>query len=98
MDCLHCLVDLVHVHLAVDLFHGGAGIFHGEEGFLVDICGFDGVDLLFEHGDCGRGLFQGVLELLLAFEGVAGGFEFGIELLALCLIPLLYVKRRLLKQ
>lgn len=56
----------------MDLLHGGAGVLHGDEGFLVDICGFDRVDLLFEHGDLAVGLFEGVLVLLLAFEGVTG--------------------------
>ena len=56
----------------MDLLHGGAGVLHGDEGFLVDVCGFDGVDLLLEHGDLPVGLFEGVLVLLLAFEGVAG--------------------------
>ena len=56
----------------MDLLHSCAGILHSNEGFLVDICGFDGVDLLLEHGDLAVGLFEGVLVLLLAFEGVAG--------------------------
>ena len=55
----------------MDLFHGFAGILHGDEGLLVDVGGFDGVDLLFEHGDLAGGLLEGVLMLLLAFEGVA---------------------------
>ncbi len=70
----HGSVDVLHGHLAVDLLHGSAGILHGDEGFLVDVCGFDGVDLLLEHGDLAAGLFEGVLVLLLAFEGVAGGW------------------------
>ena len=68
----HCSVHVFHGHLSVDLLHGGAGILHGDEGFLVDVCGFDGVDLRFELGDLAVGLFEGVLVLLLAFEGVAG--------------------------
>ena len=56
----------------MDLSHSGAGILHGDEGFLVDVCGLDGVDLLFEHGDLTVGLFKGVLVLLLAFESAAG--------------------------
>lgn len=56
----------------MDLLHGRAGVFHRDEGFLVDVCGFDGVDLLLEHGDLAVGLFEGVLVLLLSFEGVAG--------------------------
>ena len=68
----HCSIDVLHGHLAVDLLHGGAGVLHGDEGFLVDVCGLDGVDLLLEHGDLAVGLFERVLVLLLAFEGVAG--------------------------
>ena len=70
----HCSVHVLHGHLAVDLFHGGAGVLHGDESFLVDVCRFDGVDLLFEHGDLAVGLFEGVFVLLLAFESVAGGW------------------------
>ena len=55
----------------MDFFHSFASILHGDEGFLVDVCRFDGVDLLFEHGDLAGGLLEGVLMLLLAFEGVA---------------------------
>ena len=58
----------------MDLLHSGAGILHGDEGFLVDVCGFDGVDLLLEHGDLAVGLFEGVLVLLLSFEGVPCGY------------------------
>lgn len=67
----HSNVDVFHSHLAVDFFHSFAGVLHGDEGFLIDVCRFDGVDLLFEHGDLAGGLFEGVLMLLLAFEGVA---------------------------
>lgn len=67
----HCSIHILHGHLAVDLPHSRAGIFHGGEGLLIDVCGFDGVDLLLEHGDLAVGLFEGVLVLLLAFEGVA---------------------------
>ena len=55
----------------MDLFHGFAGVLHGDESLLVDVCGFDGVDLLFEHGNLAGGLLEGVLMLLLAFEGIA---------------------------
>ena len=71
-DNPHCSIHILHGHLAVDLLHGSAGVLHGDEGFLVDVCGFDGVDLLLEHGDLAVGLFEGVLVLLLTFEGVAG--------------------------
>ena len=56
----------------MNLLHSSAGILHSDEGFLVDVCGFDGVYLLLEHGDLAVGLFEGVLVLLLTFEGVAG--------------------------
>ena len=70
----HCCIYVLHGHFAVDLFHGGASVLHCDEGFLVDVCGFDGVDLLLEHGDLAVGLFEGVLVLLLAFEGIAGSW------------------------
>ena len=69
----HGGIYVLHGHLAVDLLHGGASILHSDEGFLVDVCGFDGVDLLLEHGDLAVGLFEGVLVLLLSFEGVPCG-------------------------
>ena len=56
----------------MDLLHGRAGVLHRDEGFLVDVCGFNRVDLLLEHGDLAVGLFEGVLVLLLTFKGVAG--------------------------
>ena len=71
----HCNVDVFHGHLAVDFFHSFAGVLHGDEGFLVDVCGFDGVDLLFEHGYLAGGLLEGMLMLLLAFEGVACSYK-----------------------
>lgn len=58
----------------MNLLHGRAGILHGDEGFLVDVGGFDGVDLLLEHGDLAVGLFEGVLVLLLTFKSVAGDY------------------------
>ena len=70
-DYAHCNIDVFHSHLAVDFFHSFAGVLHGDEGFLVNVRGFDGVDLLFEHGNLAGGLLEGVLMLLLAFEGVA---------------------------
>ena len=45
----HCYIDILHSHLAVYSLHGRAGVLHGGKGFLVDVCRFDGVDLLFEH-------------------------------------------------
>ena len=59
----------------MDVFHGFAGVLHGEQGLLVDICGFDGVDLVFEHGDLGGGLFEGVLVRLFTFECRSGSWE-----------------------
>ena len=72
----HCNIDVFHSHLAVDFFHSFAGVLHGDEGFLVDVCGFDGVDLLFEHGNLAGGLLEGVLMLLLTFKGVACSCEY----------------------
>ena len=69
---VHCHVDILHGHLAVNLLHGLSGILHRDKGFLVDVCGFDGVDLLLEHGDLAVGLFEGLLVLLFALEGVFG--------------------------
>lgn len=66
----HCQIHILHGHLAVDLFHGCPGILHGHECFLVDVCGFDRIDLLFEHGDLTVGLLKRVLMLLLPLESV----------------------------
>lgn len=69
---VHGDIDILHGHLAVDSLHGGAGVLHGGKGFLVDVCGFDGIDLLFQHGYLTVCLLEGVFVLLLAFEGGAG--------------------------
>lgn len=69
---VHYLVDLVYSQGPVDLFHGFAGVLHGEQGLLVDVGGFDRVNLVFEHGDLGGGLFEGVFVSFLAFEGRSG--------------------------
>ena len=69
---IHCDINILHCHFAVDLLHSGASVLHCYESFLVDVCGFDGVDLLLQHADLAVGLLEGVLVLLLAFEGVAG--------------------------
>ena len=67
----HRNVNVLHGHFPVDLLHSGTCILHRDESFLVDVCGFDGVDLLLEHGDLTVGLLERVLVLLLAFESVA---------------------------
>jgi hypothetical protein len=72
---VHDVVDFVDCEGAVDVFHGFAGVLHGEEGLLVDVGGFDGVDLVLQHGDLRGGLFEGVLVCLFAFERRAGGWE-----------------------
>ena len=64
---VHCSIHILHCHLAVDLFHSLAGVLHGDEGFLVDVRGFDGVDLLLEHGYLAVRLLEGMLVLLLSF-------------------------------
>ncbi len=51
----------------MNLLHSFAGIFHGYERLLIDVCGFDGVDLLLEHRYLAVSLFKGVLVLLLSF-------------------------------
>jgi len=59
----------------VDFLHGFAGILHGYQCFLVDVCGFDGVYLLFEHGYLAVRLLERVLVLLLSFQGIAGNYD-----------------------
>lgn len=59
----------------MDFLHGFASVLHGEEGFLVDVGGFDRVDLVFEHGDLGGGLFEGVFVGFLAFERGSGSYQ-----------------------
>ena len=58
----------------MDGLHCCAGVLHGGKGLLVDVCGFDGVYLLLEHGYLARCLFERVFVLLFAFEGGAGGW------------------------
>jgi len=52
----------------VDLLHGLTGFLHRQEGFLVDVGCFDGVDLLLYGRDLRGGLFEGVFVLLLSSE------------------------------
>ena len=53
----------------MNLFHGVASILHREESFLIDVCGLDGVYLVFEHGNLGGSLFEGMFMGFLAFQG-----------------------------
>lgn len=56
----------------MDLLHCLTGLLHRQKSFLIDIRGFDGVDLLFYGRDLRRGLFEGVFVLLLPSEGRFG--------------------------
>ena len=69
---VHDLVDLLDCQGAVDLLHRFAGVVHGQEGFLVDVGGLDGVDLVLEHRYLGRCLFEGVLVGFFAFHRCSG--------------------------
>ena len=51
----------------MDLLHRFPGVLHRDQGLLVYICGFDGVDLLLEHADLAVCLLEGVFVLLLPF-------------------------------
>ena len=70
---IHYLINLINGQAAVNIFHSLAGVLHGKQSFLVDVCGLDGIDLIFEHRDLSGGLFKGVLMGLLSFEGCSGG-------------------------
>ncbi len=70
----HCDIDVLHRHLAMDLLHRCAGVLHCDEGFLVDVCGLDGVDLLLEHRDLAVCLLKGVLVLLFSLQCVFGHY------------------------
>lgn len=59
----------------MDVLHSLTGVLHGEESFLVDVCGFDRVDLIFKHGDLSGGLFKGVFVGLLSFKGCSRGYS-----------------------
>ncbi len=72
---VHCDVYVFHSHLAMDFLHGFAGILHSDEGFLVDVCGFDGIDLLLEHGYLPVRLLEGVFVLLLSLKGIPRNYQ-----------------------
>ena len=55
----------------MDVLHRLAGVLHRQQRFLVDVRGFDGVDLVLEHGYLRGGLLEGVLVGLFALEGCA---------------------------
>lgn len=46
--CAHSLVNGFYVESLVYLFHSSLGILHRIKSLLVDICGFNGVYMLFE--------------------------------------------------
>jgi hypothetical protein len=53
----------------VDLLHGRAGVLHRVQGLLVDVRGFDAVDLLFDLGDLRGCLLEAALVDFFAAEG-----------------------------
>lgn len=67
IEDIHGEVHVLHRHLSVNGLHCRAGVLHRGEGFLVDVCGFDGVYLLLQHGYLAGRLFEGVFVLLFAF-------------------------------
>lgn len=81
---VHCDIDILHGQLAMNLFHSGTCILHSHQGFLINVCGFDRVDLLFEHGDLTTGLLKRVLVLLLTLESVACRYGFADQHKSLC--------------
>ncbi len=66
---VHGCVYLVDCQIAVDLLHRGAGVLHCVERFLVNVGGFDGVDLLLDLAYLGVGLLEGALVQLFTAEG-----------------------------
>lgn len=52
----------------MDLLHRLTGLFHRQEGFMVDVGRFDRVNLLLYGCDLREGLFEGVFVLLLPSE------------------------------
>ena len=67
---VHRSIDILHCHLAMNFLHRFAGVLHRDQGFLVYVCGFDGVYLLLEHADLAICLLEGVFMLLLPFQGI----------------------------
>lgn len=61
----------------MDLLHGFPGLFHGVEGRLVYVGGFDAVDVCFYLGDLRAGLVEGFFVHFFAAEGGFGGCERG---------------------
>ena len=72
LDDTHDGIHLVDTQVTMDLLHGLARVPHGVERFLVDVGGFDRVDLVLEHGDLARCLLKGVLVRLLSFQCCSG--------------------------
>ena len=93
---VHGHVDVLHGHLAVDGLHGRAGVLHSGKGFLVDVCGFDRVYLLFEHGYLAVCLLERVFVLLLPFERGASGCDGDMSAKALTRILSKYFRKFLL--
>lgn len=70
-ESVHGDINIFHRHLPMDLFHRCTCILHSHQRFLINICGFDRVDLLLQHRDLTVGLLERVLVLLLTLESVA---------------------------
>lgn len=69
---LHRLIDLVDGQAAVDLLYRVAGVLHGVERLLVDVCRLDAADLALDRHHLRRRLLELVLEGLFAAQGGFG--------------------------
>ena len=69
MELVHGLIHFVDCKTSVNLLHRIASIFHGIQGFLIDVCSFNRVYLLFDLGDLCCGLLEILLVDLLPPEG-----------------------------
>jgi hypothetical protein len=67
---VHCLVDVLERHFAVNLLHSGTGLLHCGQSLVVDVRRFDGVYLLLELHDLRRCLLEVLLVDLFPSEGV----------------------------
>lgn len=65
IEDVHDIVNRIDCETRMYLLHGVSGVLHSIQRLLVDVRGFDGVDLALEGHDLRARLLKRVLELLL---------------------------------
>lgn len=70
----HCLIHLLRCELAVNLLHSLASLLHRQQGLVIDVGGFDRIDLCLERLYLCQRLFLRVFVCLFTSKGSFGGY------------------------